>query len=76
MKITTLEELPVQWPEILRWVNAGEEVRITDRDRTVARVLPPLPATPDFVGRAEAIWGALPEGEPLSVLVQEGRGPK
>ncbi len=74
MKIATLEQLPVQWPEILRWVTAGEEVQITDHDKTVARVLPPSPVAPDFLARAEAIWGARPEGEALSALVDESRG--
>ncbi len=74
MKTATLEELPVQWPKILRWVTAGEEVRITDQDRTVARVLPPSPAVPDFIGRAEAIWGKRPGGEKLSALIDENRG--
>ena len=74
MKTTTIQELPVQWTEILRWVSAGEEVRITDCDKTVARVLPPVPAVPDYLVRAQAIWGAQPEGKPLSALVEEGRG--
>jgi len=74
MKTATIEQLPVQWPEILRWVTEGEEVRITDHDRTVARVVPPSPAAPDFIGRAEVIWGKQPEGEALSALVDESRG--
>ncbi len=74
MKTATLQQLPMQWTDILRWVTDGEEVQITDRDKTVARVLPPAPATPDFLARAQAIWGEQPEGTPLSALVDEGRG--
>lgn len=64
----------MQWTDILRWVSAGEEVQITDRDKTVARVLPTVPAVPDYLVCAQAIWGALPEGKPMSALVEEGRG--
>lgn len=74
MKTATIQQLPMQWTDILRWVTDGEEVQITDRDKTVARVLPPAPVAPDFLARAQAIWGAQPEGSPLSALVEEGRG--
>ena len=36
MKTATLQELPSQWTDILRWVTAGEEVQIMDHDKTVA----------------------------------------
>jgi antitoxin (DNA-binding transcriptional repressor) of toxin-antitoxin stability system len=74
MKTAAISELPKLWSDILRWVNAGEEVRLTDCDKTVARVLPPEPATPDFLARAQAIWGDQPDGASLSSLVEEGRG--
>ena len=41
MKTATLEQLPLRWADILRWVAEGEEVHINDQERTVARVLPP-----------------------------------
>ncbi|MDP1587814.1 MAG: hypothetical protein Q8M07_08740 [Prosthecobacter sp.] len=34
----------------------------------------PVPVAPDFLARAQAIWGANPEGKPLSEFVLEGRG--
>ena len=74
MKSATVQELPLQWSEILRWVSQGEEVEITDHDRTIARVLPPASARPDFLARAQAIWGKEPAGKPLSEVVSEGRG--
>ena len=74
MKTASIEQLTGQWADILRWVSAGEEVQITDRDKTVARILPPAPAAPDYLARARTIWGAQPAGEPLSTLVEEGRG--
>ena len=42
----------------LCWVAAGEEVQVTQQDQVVARVVPSKPvATPDFLGRAKAVWG-------------------
>ena len=73
MKTASIEQLPMQWPDILRWVTDGEEVEITDHEKTVARVLPPAPSSPDFLARAQAIWGPQPEGTPLSTLVEEAR---
>ena len=74
MKTATLQQLPMQWPDILRWVSNGEEVLIVDHDRTVARVLPPVPPAPDYLARAQTIWGPNPAGKALSDLVGEGRG--
>ncbi len=75
MKTASVQQVPQQWPEILRWVAAGEEVQVTEQDQVVARVVPAKPATtPDFLGRARAIWGEAPAGNPLSTLVSGARG--
>ncbi len=75
MKTASVQQLPQQWPEILRWVAAGEEVQVTQQDQVVARVVPAKPvATPDFLARAKAVWGKTPPGEPLSAIVSEARG--
>jgi antitoxin (DNA-binding transcriptional repressor) of toxin-antitoxin stability system len=68
-----VDQLPADWTEILRWVSNGEEVEIIDQDRLVARVVPPLRSSPDFLGRARAIWGDHPEGASLSSIVGESR---
>jgi len=74
MKSASVQQLPQQWPEILRWVVAGEEVQVTDHDQVVARVVPPSPAaTPDFLARAKAIWGEVPSGNALSAVASEAR---
>lgn len=71
----SVQQVPQQWAEILRWVAAGEEVQVTQEDHVVARVVPPNPLpTPDFVARAKAIWGEEPGGKPLSALLSEARG--
>jgi len=75
MKTASVQQLPQQWPEILRWVAAGEEVQVTQQDKVVARVVPAKPVLqPDFLARAKAIWGELPPGKPLSEVVAEARG--
>lgn len=77
MKTASVQQVPQQWPEILRWVAAGEEVQVTQQDKVVARVVPAAAqpvAPPDFVARAKAIWGEQPPGKPLSALVAEARG--
>ena len=77
MKTASVQQVPQQWPEILRWVAAGEEVQVTEQDQIVARVVPAKPVvTPDFLGRAKAIWGEAPAGGTLSKLVSEARGDK
>ncbi|HEX5222183.1 MAG TPA: prevent-host-death family protein [Verrucomicrobiae bacterium] len=75
MKTASVQELPQQWPEILRWVAEGEEVQVTQQDKVIARVLPPATAAqPDFLARAKAVWGEQPAGKPLSAMVAEARG--
>lgn len=77
MKTASVQQVPEQWPEILRWVAAGEEVQVTEQDKVVAKVVPVTPepvSQPDFLARAKAIWGEQPPGKPLSALVSEARG--
>ena len=75
IKTASVQQVPQQWPEILRWVAAGEEVQVTQHDKVVARVVPAAAAAqPDFLARAKAIWGDPPPGKPLSEVVAETRG--
>ena len=74
MKTASFQQLPQQWPEILRWVAAGEEVQVTQQDKVIAKVVPASPAPrPDFLARAKAIWGEQPPGKPLSELVLDSK---
>jgi antitoxin (DNA-binding transcriptional repressor) of toxin-antitoxin stability system len=41
MKTASVQQLPEQWPEILRWVAEGKEVQVTQQDWT---------------GQRESIW--------------------
>lgn len=75
MKTASVQQLPEQWPQILRWVAAGEEVEVTQQDKVVAKVVPATATPqPDFLARAKAIWGDQPPGKPLSAIVAEARG--
>jgi antitoxin (DNA-binding transcriptional repressor) of toxin-antitoxin stability system len=62
--------------EVLSWVERGEEVLVVRRKKVVAKLVPPGPAradTPDFVVRAQRVWGRRPRGKRLSDLVAEAR---
>jgi antitoxin (DNA-binding transcriptional repressor) of toxin-antitoxin stability system len=75
MKTASVQQVPQQWPQIMRWVAAGEEVQVTEQDQVIAKVVPATATpTPDFLTRAKAVWGEAPTGKPLSALVSEGRG--
>ncbi|PWU12484.1 MAG: hypothetical protein C5B50_21335 [Verrucomicrobia bacterium] len=76
VKSASVLQVPKQWPEILRWLAAGEEVELTEESKVIAKVVPSKQASPDFLRRAENIWGKDPQGKPLSELVAEGRGSK
>lgn len=74
MKTASVQQLPEQWPQILRWVAAGEEVQVTQQDKVVAKVVPATDTPqPDFLARAKKIWGEEPPGKPLSAVVAEAR---
>ncbi len=77
MKTATVHQIQHHFNEVLAWVNQGAEVCVTRRRRAVARLVP-LAETPrqgpDFLGRAEAIWGKKPPCQPLSRLVIKARG--
>jgi antitoxin (DNA-binding transcriptional repressor) of toxin-antitoxin stability system len=74
VKTATIQQVPEQWSDILKWVTAGEEVQMTDHDKVVAKIVPASVSQPNFVERAKAIWGENPPGKSLSATVAEGRG--
>ncbi|MGD1084662.1 MAG: hypothetical protein ABSA47_07920 [Verrucomicrobiota bacterium] len=74
MKTATVQQVPEQWPAILKWVASGEEVQMTDHDKVIAKLVPADVSRPDFVTRAKAIWGDNPPGKSLSAIVSDARG--
>ncbi len=74
MKKTTIQQVPQQWAQILDWLACDEEVEVTRDDRIIARIVPaPTVPAPDFVARAQAVWGASPPGQSLSAIVNDSR---
>jgi len=63
MKTATLKELRNQFALVSRWIEEGEEVKITKRGRVFARIIPEPPPSfsnrqvPDFARRVRRIFG-------------------
>ena len=77
MKVATVRDVQHNLSEVLAWVAQGEEVQVIRRKRIVARLIPPEPqvaTSPNFVERAQSIWGEHPKGMHLSEIVSESRG--
>jgi antitoxin (DNA-binding transcriptional repressor) of toxin-antitoxin stability system len=78
MKKATIREVQHNLSKVLQWVEDGEEVQVTRRDRIVAKIVPAdrgaeKPKWPDFSARAEAIWGKRPRGKSASAILIEDR---
>jgi len=72
-----IRQLQHHLSEVMRYVEHGEEVLITRRNRVVAKIVPAEPQVkpvdwPDFVGRAKAIVKKR-KGKPASRVVAEDR---
>jgi antitoxin (DNA-binding transcriptional repressor) of toxin-antitoxin stability system len=74
MKTATVQQLPAQWLQILRWVAASGEVEVTQQDKVIAKVVPATATSqPDFLARAKAILCEQRAGKPLSAVVADAR---
>jgi len=77
MKTATIRDVQHHLSKVLCWVAQGEEVQITRRSRTVAKLVPSRDAQavelPDFAARARAIWGDSPGGKSLSSIIVDDR---
>jgi antitoxin (DNA-binding transcriptional repressor) of toxin-antitoxin stability system len=62
-RFATVRELRTEFPKVLAWVHAGQEVTITRHRKVVASLVPAgaapskKPVTPDFRGRLRARYG-------------------
>ena len=78
MKTATVRDVQHHFRKVLAWVENGEEVLVTRRNKTVARLIPSssfVPTSvplPDFAARARAIWGAQPK-QPKGVSLSAKR---
>jgi prevent-host-death family protein len=78
MKTATVRQIQHHLSEVLRWVEDGQEVRITRRGRVVAKIVPANEKRqavrwPDFMGRSTEIWGNRFRGKPVSRIIIEDR---
>lgn len=76
MKTATVRQLRTEFPKVLAWVNAGQEVAITRRRKIVANLTPAgdaakkKPTLPDFDARLRARFGdkIIPAGVMADIL--------
>ena len=78
MKTASVREVQHHLSKVLAWVERGEEVQITRRNKTVARIVAAEAqgtriAWPPFADRARQIWGPMPRGKSLSQTVVDDR---
>jgi antitoxin (DNA-binding transcriptional repressor) of toxin-antitoxin stability system len=81
MKTVTVEEVQSGFPELLRLVARGEELRVVRKRRSVARIIPVRPKGKvesvnwaETWSRVDAIFGGKPApGKPGSEIIKEGR---
>jgi antitoxin (DNA-binding transcriptional repressor) of toxin-antitoxin stability system len=81
MKTATVRQLRTEFPKVLAWVNAGEEVAITRRRKVVANLTPAGErpkqklVLPDFHARLKRIYGdkVLPAGS-MQATLDDSRG--
>jgi prevent-host-death family protein len=77
MKRATVADLRNRFPQVFKWIAAGEQVEVTRRGRVVARIVPAPPVkprrfkAPAFAERARAILGD--SSSPQPNLVEEER---
>jgi prevent-host-death family protein len=78
MKSASVRDVQHHLSKVLAWVEKGEEVQITRRNKTVAKIVPAEAqgtriALPAFAARARQIWGETPVGKSLSQTVVDDR---
>ena len=66
MKTASVRDLRQNFPRVLAWIEAGEDVAVTMRRKVVARLVPEpamsvkKPKTPDFASFQKRIFGPHP----------------
>lgn len=81
MKTASVRQLRTEFPKVLAWVNAGQEVAITRRRKIVANLTPAgdapkkKPTVPDFRARLQAIYGdKVVPADAMAELLADNRG--
>ena len=79
MRTVTIQEAENNFSGVLRLVRRGEEVALTSRKKTVARILTPTPSRRKYDwaktwAKVDEIFGEKPlPGKPGSQIIIEGR---
>ena len=76
MKTFSIMETQHNLSQVLRVVESGLQVGITRRKELVAHIVPVKKTVdqPDFVGRAQKIWGGKGHATSSHLLLDETRG--
>lgn len=81
MKTATVRQLRTEFPKVLAWVKAGQEVAITRRRKIVASLVPAgdapkrKPVIPDFEARLRARFGEqIVPAEVMADVLAENKG--
>lgn len=81
MKTATVRQLRTEFPKVLAWVKAGQEVAITRRRKIVASLVPAgdaprkKPVIPDFEARLRARFGGqIIPAEVMADILAENKG--
>lgn len=80
-KTATVRQLRTEFPKVLAWVNAGQEVAITRRSKVVANLVPASdapkgkPILPDFDARLRARFGEkIIPAEVMAEILADNKG--
>jgi prevent-host-death family protein len=81
MKTASVRDLRQNFPRILEWIDSGEEVTITKRNRSVARLVPCSKQSkakrkmPDIAARLRQVFGetVIPDAA-MEALMDANRG--
>jgi len=76
MKTVSVRDLRYDFPKVEGLLRSGEEVRITKRRKTIARLVPEpaIPvALPDFLGRMKKLYGSAPLAVTAAEIVRMDR---
>jgi antitoxin (DNA-binding transcriptional repressor) of toxin-antitoxin stability system len=58
MKTATIQQVPQQWAQILRWLASDEEVQVTQDERIIARILPSSQSSTTGPKPKDTFWDA------------------
>lgn len=81
MRTASVRQLRTEFPKVLAWVNAGQEVAITRRRKIVASLIPAgdapkqQPILPDFTTRLRTRFGdKIIPAEVMTDILAENKG--